>query len=1797
MSELFQNQKKQEELVNKQDLQQQEKELNEQLSALGLLESTETQKETMPEGGSEGDDLLTKLEDKREDVKENLPEEIPDEKKEMLLINSLLKDINEKTSETPKADIKVNYKNRSVKKFPNSLTNNLEVIKQWGNVNQESSAPVQDFANRLLEAKNEEEASEALAMLVNRSVRYLRLRGEQWHIPGGQGIKRINTVKSLLKDLFSYAADQSAIYIQRLDTTIDALDDETESKESRKLHKKYLKDGLKIFKEKYGLEETEDLKDAIEAQEAFDKEYEGNKEKIISIEETAKEILKNRDTLAFDMRVKRVYSEPDKLDPKEVMEEIETLQIPDLVSLTDREILSIPDIEFMRAEVYVPLMQKLNRMVAFGHITDVDNIQELKAKMRTFDQTLKLYDARVKYIAGVEGAQQEMEQLKGFGLTAEDMTALNLSDIKQEEKERFERFKPLYREIYEKSASSSELKKRRLIFEQGISKREYYNYGIEASNELIKFNKDIFPDGKKVPIVRAIQVLLGYGRAELPGDPEIAKYLGLDEKDLTFTNTPEFMQKIVALFTSEDKEKKFKGYKYLLNNALGIDLKQFEDTSSEEAIFKNNLEKQYLLQSLSQFKKFVSMIEEEGYKLSKDERDKLRALGDMGETINATIGFTQNALRKEGSELFTVEEFLAIGKKTREYYLSDMNAEDLTAEGNEIYNIFSGLKPLMPEAHFLTYVVGSDFKALYERSLAEAKSGEIVAAMSNAIEQRKMYDNKELVEDISFSKRKFNDDLIEKAFEKIDLFKVTPPEECFGLDSVIRINDYETGKVTADRFKAYLDKQKKKASPADLKKIEQCYARLEEYYARYNKYMPYYKAMNELVTSSGFISILNKGMTIGIGDDISPGHAKETISDMMRIATTKEEKETMKKWMVACDKWLELTREDSRLSDKLYNDLFGKRGATAEKEFTLGMTSNQRMVYDRDTLQKMESTMTDYVQKRAEKEKVTVENNRIYAVHAVNLAMLKGKTTEEAYDMYKYIGMKADGKATKEDLKKKQKYIEELFDEIMSWDMKEFSFRVDDKQPEDIKDISENFRSKYMKVHIAMESEQVVQYYKSLMLSKEAKDLTYDKEKMAALEQRLSSLTIAANVYSAKYLIAKYPESETAFGKEFLAIDNMSELMDKISATAKTQPGPAVMAFLGDLPNMMSYKTTPAFKNFFETGDIKKAKHVLSPEQQLNKAKTDFKKRDRYKEDKPLDDTVASEVSEKTELLKEGEKAEELSKEEKEKRQKEKEATDKKKEEEKNKGKKTAKTTAKKKELDAIEDEGELEDEDAYEDEYKFETAGMSEVERKNYIDIQEFYKENKEALDSIKEDLATYKAVTAPFEQEIKRLQKIKPVDKDAIANVRKEMNDVRSKALKMYKGKARDLGIFSFSEDVDYDSLDKNQYTEEKKLEYEKILKDNGYPVGRTRAGNGHFRSRYMYLDEYAQDYVWRPGVKEEVKKAYEWLGIYYTVHDETREKRTDSTVQEKLKMPKYRILLPDAEQIVKEYELQTAGNNCFACAGAEMYRQYCRKEGKMVRNISQNSIRKYRPDIKKFEDYKDLVQSIDPGTEETDFKKAENEVNGYLLRGRVGNIFELGDFFIEKQKDAMLNKVSLYYPAKTDDMTKAQIKDRKIKYHNLKVAFLEKVNEALSGGHCVTVVTKYPMQHYTTIVGIDGKNIKFVDSLESRNGQLNTKPIEEFYLPDNDNGQTLELVWMTKRPANIADIQKEYKNLIINENGEYENKDPQVDEITMVAQTKGVNLSKSPKDMKLKIDGMKEGIYLSKDSVGPEVYHGKE
>jgi hypothetical protein len=186
-------------------------------------------------------------------------------------------------------------------------------------------------------------------------------------------------------------------------------------------------------------------------------------------------------------------------------------------------------------------------------------------------------------------------------------------------------------------------------------------------------------------------------------------------------------------------------------------------------------------------------------------------------------------------------------------------------------------------------------------------------------------------------------------------------------------------------------------------------------------------------------------------------------------------------------------------------------------------------------------------------------------------------------------------------------------------------------------------------------------------------------------------------------------------------------------------------------------------------------------------------------------------------------------------------------------------------------------------------------------------------------------------------------------------------------------------------------------------------------------------------------------------------------------------------------------------------------------------------------------------------------------------------------LGDFFISKQKDAALKKTTLHVPALTKEMTEEQKKDRNVVYNNTKAAFLDKVFEGLSGGHIVTVLTSHPMRHYRTIVGINGEKIKYVDSLGSAHGALQTANVGDLFLPGDGEALNVELVWMEK--ARNEELKAEYKTLEMNKDGKMYNSDPGIEDIAMLAQTKGVSVSKKLEEQKNDGVHMRECVYLSK------------
>ena len=412
------------------------------------------------------------------------------------------------------------------------------------------------------------------------------------------------------------------------------------------------------------------------------------------------------------------------------------------------------------------------------------------------------------------------------------------------------------------------------------------------------------------------------------------------------------------------------------------------------------------------------------------------------------------------------------------------------------------------------------------------------------------------------------------------------------------------------------------------------------------------------------------------------------------------------------------------------------------------------------------------------------------------------------------------------------------------------------------------------------------------------------------------------------------------------------------------------------------------------------------------------------------------------------------------------------------------------------------------------------------------------------------------------------------------------RDKILPIIKKRAADSGLLDFVDDnIKAESLNIDDFTEEKKSQYEKILKDKGYQIGKTHAANVFYRKQLIQYSDIALDFVWKEGTEKVVKEAYDWLVKYYLVRDKSKKEKP--AYGKKLDIPKYKIMLEDADQIHKEYETQPLySNNCFACSGAELYRHYCRVNKRDDGKVDQFSIIDYKPDFKKYDDYKKIIAELDPETTPEVFEDYKGEVNSYLVgrdrHGSVGNVFEIGDFFIDKQKDAMLNRSVYIVPPYSDKWDKARKKQYEIDLHNRRVFFLNRVKEGLDAKSPVSLLIQNP-KHYLTIIGIDGNKVKMVDSLKHNRGKILSKSIDEL-LPPSYDGTMVEIVWMSKVKP-IEELKKNFRSLEYDSEKGFSNKDPLIDEITSVAQTKGVMATRYYQDMEYYVDGVRDCVYLPK------------
>ena len=825
----------------------------------------------------------------------------------------------------------------------------------------------------------------------------------------------------------------------------------------------------------------------------------------------------------------------------------------------------------MRHDRYIPLKQSFERLVAFGHTGDMQWINQTRAKFRTFDQMLELYDARLKVIAGVDGAEQAYSQKMGYGMSVDALNERNENELKAEDDARIENFKDMYVTIYGKSASKKEIQKRKLMFEQRLSKKEYLNMGLKMAGKATNVDDSLIPrkkDGSAVSFNRGFYSLLAYGFEYINLGDDLLEGGGEE------ANTSDYIREQAKRLASDDPKERYKAYDVMIRIAKNIDMSIFEKNASEEEMFSDTVYKQTLLQMLSQFKASVTAMTDDGYSLSKDDRNKLMALGDFAETLNIGIGFAQNAYKAEGSELFTDEEFLSISKERLAMI------DEAGFNGDQSAVAVSALRNKFISYSNSEYKVGTDLKYLREKSLAKESAGSLTMAMASAEISLKELENKNYEVEVPLMGRPFDEELFAQAIQKVKIRTAKAPFSA-GIAKHIAVeslNHYESGMLEVKEIEKYVKKNGIVLTD-EQKKV------LDEAKLGYKKYYPYYKKYAMLLTSKGFISTVNKGLYLDIDNDsLSPGMSLAEIKKMSGYAETEDQKATMALWKELAQDWLNLLQDDTDVVDGLMKSCYGENADVMHEDFMKGMTSEQRMVYEYRNFQKYEDGINVYLSKRAENENIKITHHRKIAVMASHMALLKGRNAQDTYENYKILGTK-NGSLSAGGMRVKARAIEEIFDEIMSWDINEFSFRVSDDQPNSVKDIAEDFHKKYVKANIGMEISEVLSDYKNLASRGDVRDLKYDAEKLKEVEAKTNSMQVIMNIYRGKANVADSPISNTPFGQELLSCETMPELQAKIDAYRGQDLTPGQKEFMSKASEFISYNFIPDYKTFHDNGD------------------------------------------------------------------------------------------------------------------------------------------------------------------------------------------------------------------------------------------------------------------------------------------------------------------------------------------------------------------------------------------------------------------------------------------------------------------------------------------------------------------------------------------------------------------------------------------------------------------------------------
>ena len=291
----------------------------------------------------------------------------------------------------------------------------------------------------------------------------------------------------------------------------------------------------------------------------------------------------------------------------------------------------------------------------------------------------------------------------------------------------------------------------------------------------------------------------------------------------------------------------------------------------------------------------------------------------------------------------------------------------------------------------------------------------------------------------------------------------------------------------------------------------------------------------------------------------------------------------------------------------------------------------------------------------------------------------------------------------------------------------------------------------------------------------------------------------------------------------------------------------------------------------------------------------------------------------------------------------------------------------------------------------------------------------------------------------------------------------------------------------------------------------------------------------------------------------------------------------LPDHHYRLPNATQVI-EAGVQQDPNNCYACSASLSFNLFLKNNGELtgLNEANQFRIRRYHPGFKNFDDMKGIIAQklgIDI-TKKEGLEQVRSlydsycaEIDTYCGRGKdeVGNIYELGDYFLERSKDVALHKMTFAVPSKEYKThitvngvkipvpyDKEQQEEADRTYNDMKATLLNKLKEVLETGNAVSFLRN---GHYLTIVGIDGQKLIYANS---SNPKVEESADVDTFLDRSGYGTSAEMTWFSK----VGDVQKlkeDYPNLEYDQENGFTAQDRAVGDLLYVSHKKGISVSR--------------------------------